>query len=609
MKTTADLQLRMIIHSYQNNGTFLAYNKKDGAFYPVGNTSYLDKKNYLTSTNEVTVKINQFVNENSFLDKKLLSEFNTLLKRRISQLNSQTRGLLGILAMLFFVFNRQSKVRFQQQQSTLTELKESTEKVLKNNSIPEDEIKSIPEEVPNRPKKPTQRTEEPVRRIENPPIKIILEPPPKVPDQNKPEKPAKPLSPSEDDLKPRRLFSDPYLSPPMTKKPPPYSPFSTTPSKPSLFSPVKNPNTPFNPSNSPSSFIPDAPPPPCAPSPPSAPPLVSLKAAPKAKLVAGEPDPLTFSATDFKKLPLFEILLQMEAIDNYVTQTKIVLGDVQEMVKEHARLKESRKSKFEDLADISVKLKQCRGILNQLQEGAKLGKIVHLSFKTGTSTPKIPFIPNCLAEEVQSESEDLEEIRKLLNPALQFSEAIKQYQQLTEYFEHYSEKIKGQIQNIKWQHNQLEEECYVNFGASPALENALEEINKNLKEADKDEASEKSLAEKNKDSQNWVTLAALEKVLEEKNKDIENWVTQCENRKKFREAKLKGLKTPVFIPQPKQPNPKLEEIYKKFKFLQELKNLPQQVQISLNAKNISGTTIKEVAADFASKFYGKLHAS
>lgn len=143
--SSCDYQLKVILQSYQNNNSYLIYNKNDDCFYTVGNLSNLNKKEYVTFSREVANKIKKFIQENSpILDQELIKKFDNCLDRQISKLNLQTSRLLRILLVIYHVFNPQSKVRFHQRLATLNQLKEtvSVAKVaLSKTKIKEGEIK------------------------------------------------------------------------------------------------------------------------------------------------------------------------------------------------------------------------------------------------------------------------------------------------------------------------------------------------------------------------------------------------------------------------------------------------------------------------------------
>lgn len=552
-----DYQLKVILHSYQENSSFLVYNKKDSCFYGVGNSSKLNKTEYLTSSKEVTEKIKQFVTENSsILDKKLLAEFTTCLEGRLSKLNSRTHGLLGIITKIYHVFNPQSKIRFKQQHETLKELKESVKQVKESNTP----IKKI----------------EPQEDFENEPdsISIHVEQDPHL---------YQTYDETSLNLIPKRLFPtsdvpNSFESPSHTKKGqshlrPPQPPFKT-PNRffRPIFSPFKKPLTPYK---SPITSSKNSPIP-TAPTPPPAPPLLPLNlgnstnSPPKPKLVPNEPDPLTFSLTNYKNLTLPEIFRQIQAIEAFIKNTENALEPLEDAIEMSNSLKRVLQDSQMDLTAAEKYLKQCKENLKQLEVGEKENKVVELIFKLGNSNTKIPFFPTDLAKQVLNESQNSDEIKKHLYSSLQLPDAIKQFQKLADYFEHSIPKLKLQMDNVQVQQKELDKDCLNNFG-------------KNIED--------------------------LEKALEEKFKDLEEWRAYSEFRRKFREGKLKGANTPISGIKPKQiDNTLISQVFQKYKFLKNIKEFPQHVLLHLNAKNISGTSIKEMASDFSARLYGQLYA-
>ncbi len=429
-----NLEFQAVLMSFEAKNTHLIYKKGEG-FSTIGGGSVrsFNKGEYVVDAPLVHERVNDFIKTNQALLRNIqLEQLKKNLTHQIQKINTKTSGLLNLL---FYLFNPESKSKLLEEKQRMENLKQTIEDSLKN----------------------------PVRRIE--PIPVRIEPINKEIQEKLGLQPNKNLM-GQMDLVSEEKIDSPPQSPQQSSQP---SPFNTPPKPPvnqqvpiipTPLTPIGQPNilsvqttpsnstpeipttpfaiqTPPPPSIQPS-FPPDITPPPETPSPHAPPPPPPPPPAPTPPhqnqlihrnhkgnaLFPNEPSLLNFDRRKFENLENLEIKNQIQQITDYLTKMKAMfmftlspnLKEYQGL-KANSDLKYTRKplKKAEKLEEIEGRLqelerhlKQCRTNLKELEEGKKTGKVVYLKYKNSKEDYlPFPFFPDQMYDTIYKENQEV----------------------------------------------------------------------------------------------------------------------------------------------------------------------------------------------------------
>lgn len=560
MNDACNLQLKTILHSYKT-GDHLVYNKKEQIFYTAGSRSSLDKDEYETHSQEVASLVKSFIQENHpFLNTDTLSQFSGCLENRIRMLHVRTTGLMGIFTMLYYAFNPQSKMRYQEQQLVLEQLKEVVEEA----SV---QLQNIEEQ-----EDPVELEDDKINTVDhNPPS------PPHSPKHfsskaNLPENPKSPNLPTLSEkvnsksvihsLSPQELLPNKLKSP---KIPTPSKIGSTT--LPAYLNiKLATPNTKLS---TPVKEIPGDIPAPPSPPPmdlPIAPPFtpaISVKAKAPA-LLANEPAPLPFEGLKYTNLTASEVSQQVESIGVYIEGVTNALKPLQDYAKKHASAQDQIKSNALQLSKLTKQRKQCEDDLKRLREGQNQNKVIHLFYKTPQGNTEIPFYPDSMQKQIIDKDPGVD--KKLFYPCLKLSEAIEKFESLIQHFEAMAKELRDQQTELETEKLMLENDC--------------PKIHK-------------------------MDLSSLTSLVENKVKHLDSWSRYKNARQNWLDSK-KSVKNAT--PASMRYNKKKTDAVHHFPLIDMLSNLAQNILLVLHRVSVNGADTEDIANEFETNFYGRLFA-
>lgn len=328
------VQITTIIHGL-TEGNHLAFHPKDKYFSNFG--CKRPSSPWIRDRTEIIQKVESFVSTH-FIVNRDKEELNSLLDRRIKELNSSLYGFLSLLRWIFGTYKP-----LQQERTALLKLQETLE-----NPVPS-------------PLPPFPRIFRPPSHTTTTTTPPAPPPPPCSSSIPRNERPRKGLV--------RRLFSP--LSHIKPQTPQSISPSPKPPRFASASCQTSRPNTPIVENQSPppppvgSSRTSPEPPPP---TPPLAPPIDSSPES--LPLFPGEPEPPSFSL-EFQNLNSEEIELQIEAIEKYLRDSKEISSSIKETVNEWEDLQ--RKLAFNEAKRNEKKLYQehLQELINALEKADK----------------------------------------------------------------------------------------------------------------------------------------------------------------------------------------------------------------------------------------------
>ena len=391
-------QLNTILKSYETKHTHLIFNKGESSFYTIGGGSVrsLNKEEYESEAHLVYVRVNNFIIANQpNLRNHQLELLRKKLTSNIQKIETMTAGLLNLL---FYLFNSDSKTKLVEEKKRLETLRQTIDNALRNPVIQKQEKK--------------EDVEPKVDLI--PEVKI--EPPQNAPLEKNPRTPFKALSP---------LTSAPQLTPNKLGLSVP----KPTPDRLTTSFPTQTPITLQTPdaNRTPATPLKGAPPPP-------PPPLTPMK---NSFYFPNEPKELDFPMLLYKHLSEGEILKQVELIDQYTNAMDLILKPIEDYTLKPEILKATLSQTSTGLKELESKLAHYQSMLEYLEEAEAENRsaITTYKYKNGNEYNFIPFYTDQdfdarMARIQETNKKRSEEKEKLINKIQAKKQMISDQQKL-----------------------------------------------------------------------------------------------------------------------------------------------------------------------------------
>ncbi len=494
-------QLNTILKSYETKHTHLIFDKRERCFYTIGQGSVrsLNKEEYEAGAPLVHVRVNNFIKANQpNLNNQQLKLLTKKLTTRIQIIETMTAGLLNLL---FYLFNSDSKNKLLAEKQRMETLKQIIEEALRNPVIEKEE------------------EFEPEVNIK-PEVKIGT--PQKSPFKKNPATPAPQFTPNKLDRS--------------VSKQSPNGQAATYPQQTPIQQQIPDAlSTPATPQK-------EAPPPP-------PPPMTPFK---NSFYFTKEPKELDFPMLLYKHLPEGEILKQVQQIDSYANAMDPILNPIEDYTLKPDSLKGKLSVVTNEMKELESKLAHYQSMFEYLQgcEAENQSAFITYKYKNGNEYNFIPFYTDQdydariakiqetnkkrieekerLTNEIQAKKQKIGDLQKLIkdeeenqNRELQikFSKIQLQKEEAS------LDKLEQSLKNIKPPFNEdLLKPAFKLSNAKIKYEEIIEELNENLtKTRHKQEKIEAKLAHFEQSLYLGLNFADLKLTLSRKKKSVEDW--------------------------------------------------------------------------------------